>query len=316
MNNLNDTPKQKDLIFDIGMHKGEDTEFYLKKGFRVVAIEADPDLANLCRKRFKEFIDNGQLTIVEGAIVNLNTVEDGQEKVTFFRNDDISVWGTVCVEWKERNERLGTSSSMLEVDIIDFVSIIRQHGVPHFMKIDVEGVDVVCLDALRLFHERPDYVSIESDKTSFANIRHEIDLFAELGYDSFQAIEQSATPHSQSPPNPAREGAFVAQCFESGASGLFGSELGGEWKSKRNILRQYRYIRLGYYLLGDDGIMKQWNFLGASKLRRSISRFLNLFTKAAVPGWYDTHACHSCMDDAKGKLSTANNRMQLDTPKA
>ena len=60
MNNLNDTPKQKDLIFDIGMHKGEDTEFYLKKGFRVVAIEADPDLANLCRKRFKEFIDKGR----------------------------------------------------------------------------------------------------------------------------------------------------------------------------------------------------------------------------------------------------------------
>ena len=29
-----------DLIFDIGMHIGQDTEVYLKKGFRVVAVEA------------------------------------------------------------------------------------------------------------------------------------------------------------------------------------------------------------------------------------------------------------------------------------
>lgn len=27
-------PKHKDLVYDIGMHKGEDTEFYLRKGFR------------------------------------------------------------------------------------------------------------------------------------------------------------------------------------------------------------------------------------------------------------------------------------------
>jgi FkbM family methyltransferase len=300
MNDLIDTPKQNDLVFDIGMHKGEDTEFYLKKGFRVVAIEADPDLASLCRKGLKKFIDNGQLTIIEGAIVNLNSVEAGQETVTFFRNDNVSVWGTVCADWKERNERLGTSSSTLKVDVIDFASLMQQHGVPHFMKIDVEGVDMVCVYALRLFRERPNYVSIESDKTSFANIRHEIDLLAELGYDAFQAVEQSTIPHSQSPPNPAREGNYVAQCFKYGASGLFGSELGCEWKSKHNILRQYRYIRLGYYLLGDDGIVKQWKFRGARRLLSLISRLLYLFTKAKVPGWYDTHARHSCVDDDKG----------------
>lgn len=33
------------LIYDIGAHLGEDTDFYLKKGFKVVAIEANPFLA-------------------------------------------------------------------------------------------------------------------------------------------------------------------------------------------------------------------------------------------------------------------------------
>ena len=47
MSDLINTPKHKDLIYDVGMHKGEDTEFYLRKGFRVIAIEADPDLVSL-----------------------------------------------------------------------------------------------------------------------------------------------------------------------------------------------------------------------------------------------------------------------------
>ena len=33
---------QKDLIYDIGMHNGENTEYYLKRGFRVIAVEANP----------------------------------------------------------------------------------------------------------------------------------------------------------------------------------------------------------------------------------------------------------------------------------
>src|SRR5208337_2331272 len=40
-------------------------------------------------------------------------------------------------------------------------------------------------------------------------------------------------------------------------------------------------------------IMNQWKFRGAGRLRSLISRFLSLFTKADVPGWYDTHARHA-----------------------
>ena len=36
----------ENLIFDIGFHKGEDTLFYLLKGYRVIAVDADPDLIN------------------------------------------------------------------------------------------------------------------------------------------------------------------------------------------------------------------------------------------------------------------------------
>src|SRR5271157_4948051 len=88
-----DTPKHHDLIYDVGLHKGEDAEFYLRKGFRVVAFEADPDLIASCRERLKGFLDHGQLTIVEGAIVGIDVIESGQKKVRFYKNHDKSVWG-------------------------------------------------------------------------------------------------------------------------------------------------------------------------------------------------------------------------------
>jgi len=283
-------PKHRDLIYDVGMHQGEDAEFYLRKGFRVVGFEADPDLAALCRERLKEFLDRGQLTIIEGAIMDPESIKPSHQRVRFYKNRDVSAWGTVCADWAARNTKLGMSSFVTEVDAIHFADAIRKHGVPYFVKIDIEGSDRVCISALSDFEERPSYISIESDKTSFPNIEREIHRLVELGYASFQAVEQSGIPASQSPPRPPREGTYVAQRFEAGSSGLFGSELDGKWRPKGEILRQYRFIRMGYFLLGDDGVMKGWKFWGAGKLRTMARSALRLFTHGAVPGWYDTHA--------------------------
>jgi FkbM family methyltransferase len=290
------TPKHDDLIYDVGLHKGEDAEFYLRKGFRVVAFEAAPDLIAFCKERLKEFIDQGQLTIVQGAIVGPDLIGDGHKTVPFYKNSDMSVWGTVRADWVERNTRLGTSSSVTEVAAINFADAVRQYGVPYFMKIDIEGCDRVCLSALGEFEERPTYISIESDKTGLESIEREIDLFIKLGYTSFQAVEQSAIPVSQSPPHPPREGKYVAQRFEDGSSGLFGLDLEDQWKSRHEILRQYRFIWLGFFLLGDDGIMIKWKFRGSDRLRSLAQRVVRHLTRAAVPGWYDTHARHSCAD--------------------
>ena len=56
------------LIYDVGGHLGEDTDFYLKKGFKVVAIEANPVLAEKLRKRFQSNLSDGSLTLIDSAI--------------------------------------------------------------------------------------------------------------------------------------------------------------------------------------------------------------------------------------------------------
>ena len=63
------TTYQRDLIYDAGMHMGEDTEYYLEKNFRVIGFEANPELVQICRDKFADYITNGRLVILEGAIV-------------------------------------------------------------------------------------------------------------------------------------------------------------------------------------------------------------------------------------------------------
>lgn len=292
-----DVLKHKDLIYDVGMHKAEDTEFYLRKGFRVIAFEADPDLASNCRSRLKEYIERGQLVIVEGAIIDLDIEENKNRKtIRFYKNNNMSVLGTVHAGWAERNDELGSlTSGMIEVNVINFANVIQTYGMPHYMKIDIEGCDMVCVNTLKHFSIRPDYVSIESEKTGFEGIKQEIATLVSLGYDRFIAVEQSDIALVQSPPSPATEGNYVSHRFEVGSSGLFGSELGSGWKLPDQILSQYRVIQLGYDLLGDMGVMNKWKFPGAWMFRALVRRTLRLFTRATVPGWYDTHARHSSL---------------------
>src|SRR5688572_30803946 len=92
------------------MHLGEDSEFYLKKGFRVVAVEANESLCALVRNRLADQVSNGRLQILNKAI----SYSEGP--VTFYVNQKKSIWGTVQREWAERNSRLGAPSEAVVVD--------------------------------------------------------------------------------------------------------------------------------------------------------------------------------------------------------
>ena len=282
----------RDLILDVGAHRGEDAAFYLGKGFRVVAVEADPDLAAVCRTALAEHIAAGRCTVVEGAVVSPALVAAGARTVRFYRNVANSVWGTVEPSWAERNARLGAASVPIDVPALDFAEVLRAHGIPRYLKIDIEGADLHCVEALRAFDARPDYVSLEIDKTSLARMRREVAALRDLGYDAFQLVEQSSVPQ-QVPPSPAREGTFAAQRFAEGATGLFGEELPGAWESFDATQRRLRAVRLGYHLLGDDGVMHRWRFRGRGRIQRAAARLLRSFTGGAVPGWHDLHARHA-----------------------
>jgi len=283
------TSKHSDLVYDVGMHKGEDTDYYLKKGFRVIAFEADPDLVEQCRNRFEEELKNGKLIVVEGAITELPPEDAKDKTIRFFKNKNNSVWGTVADDWADRNELLGTTNEIIEVPVIDFSAYLKEYGIPHYLKVDIEGMDIVCLMALMHFEQKPDYISIESEKISFDKLIEEIRLLMQLGYKRFKAVQQQGISH-QKEPNPSKEGIYVGHQFSEGSSGLFGADLPSKWKDYKQILDQYKSIFLQYRLFGDYGKLTR-TFAGEF-LRRNLQRLL----RKPIPGWYDTHAKHFSAD--------------------
>ena len=109
-----------DLIYDVGAHKGEDSDFYLRLGFRVVAVEANPTLVDELKQRFREEISNTKYILVEKAIDKADGV------LSFFVNKEVSVWGTANPDWAMRNKGFGVESQEIKVESIRFVEILKK----------------------------------------------------------------------------------------------------------------------------------------------------------------------------------------------
>ncbi len=130
----------RNLVFDIGMHNGQDTGFYLSQGYNVVAVEAN---AILCKKnevKFREYIKTGQLIIINKAIG-----ETTNAKVTFYISEHSS-WSSMIKEKAKRNNKF---VSEVVVSTITLHSLIQQYGVPYYCKIDIEGYEMKAINGLK-----------------------------------------------------------------------------------------------------------------------------------------------------------------------
>ncbi len=278
------------LIYDVGLHLGEDTEYYLKKGFDVVAFEADPELISKCKARFSKEISSGQLTIVEGAIVEKEQVKE--KAVSFYQNKDLSVLNTVVQDRSTKYEEHGSSTKIIEVPTINFSECLEKYGIPYYLKIDIEGMDIVCLKALLDFEKKPAYLSMESEKLDFKKLTKEFELLEKLGYYSYQIVNQADISSLNEPEN-SKEGQFVDYEFKMGASGLFGSDFSTNWMSKQKALQTYKKIFYSYQLWGDDSKIK--NYMLTELLRKVFSVFSGR-PMHTLPGWFDTHAKHTSLN--------------------
>ena len=270
------------LIYDVGMHLGEDTDFYLRKGFNVVGFEANPDLVRQCKLRFQDAIDAGRLRIVEGAIAP----EEVGDSVTFFVNM-LSVWGTVNPSWVDRNVSLGAESKEITVQTIKFREILRETGIPHFMKIDIEGCDHFVLKCLMDFESKPMHISIESEKVDFSALELEIKSLVQLGYSKFRAVQQEDIPGSTRSLT-TLDGEVFEYKFDNHASGAFGEDVKQDWRTSIEVLREYRKIFQRYRAFGDHSILNKSPKI-VQKPARIAYKLLNGYG-GPLPGWFDTHA--------------------------
>ena len=217
-----------DLIADIGMHDGQDTDFYLKKGYRVVAVEANPELVQANRQRFAAKIESGQLTIIHGAI--------GADKgpVKLFVNDRKTDWSSIHEHIAGRD---GKELRCLEVPGILASDFFNRYGEDlYYVKIDIEGEDVNVLLGLMNSAARPKYLSIE------ATAVWHLGIMRAMGYDRFKLVNQ-AYWFDWTTRRPAIHGKSIDFQFRSGSSGPFGEETPDEWRDVERVADAFVSIR-------------------------------------------------------------------------
>lgn len=254
---------QPDLIYDVGFHRGEDTEYYLKRGFRVVGVEANPELCELARSRFADAIRSGDLRLVNKAVAK------APGKITFYRDPEHSEWGTIDRTWAARNERMGATSEPITVEATTMDALLAEFGVPHFAKFDIEGLDMVAVEGLRSHPGRPAYISVENAKDSFKGLRAEIETLTSLGYDRFKVVPQNKIPGRRDPSS--------GHVFPKHASGPFGEDAPGDWLTAEQAIEAYKPIFFRYAIVGDDPVAPRWLRSAAWRLGMRAN-------------WYDTHA--------------------------
>jgi FkbM family methyltransferase len=263
----------QDLIYDVGMNIAEDTRYYLAKGFRVIAIEANPLMVEKANERYAAEIRDGRLTVIPVAVGKYAGC------ITFFVCDSMSALSTTVPSLVELHKRSGAVFREVVVNAVPFADILRVHGVPHYLKVDIEGCDLLCLKALAGFVERPSCVSVEIDFAAYIGL---IETAASLGYKRFQVIPQTSVIN-QHPPVTSQEGNQISYSFFQGCTGLFGTDLPDAWKGADETVA----------ILG--ALRREQRMVGAvSRLTKpfGLAEFATRHARKLLPrtnDWYDLH---------------------------
>jgi len=167
---------QTDLVFDIGLHRRLDAKFYLEKGFKVVGVEASSAHCELVRKENPVQIQSGALIVAERALH-----ERSNEIVKFYINPEKDDWGSLDRGAAEKGVGLAREVSVRTISLRDLIST---HGVPYYIKCDIEGGDAIFVRGLLSIPARPAPVSIEATGAD------DIARLLACGYDRFQIVNQ------------------------------------------------------------------------------------------------------------------------------
>jgi FkbM family methyltransferase len=219
------------IAYDIGMNNGDDSAYYLTKGYKVVAVEANSALCLRASIRFSQEIRNGQMTILNVAI------GEKRDRRSFFLNTRNSVLSTFVpgagglvgtaptspAEWTETG-----------VEVMSLSDIIRSYGLAEYVKIDIEGHDVVALKDLLQSDIKPPYLSAEA---------HTVDtycLMVAMGYEQFKIVPGgSVATEFANHKIRCLGGRELAYSFPYHSSGPFGDDLPGVWMNKTDALRAW-----------------------------------------------------------------------------
>lgn len=277
-------------IFDVGMHDGSDTAFYLHQGHAVLAIEADPALAAAGARRFADAVSRGQLHILNVGIAERTGT------APFWICEDNSVWNSFDVNVASRNR---SAHHRIRIPTCRFAEVIDRFGVPEYLKIDIEGADALCVKDLRPA-TLPTFISVESECTGdgqtldAASAIRMLDLLRDVGYTKFKLVSQddfttAVYPDRWRGVRRLCDSAAYGKLRRFGLAPLVKRFTARERLRKRNDGYEFHCGSSGPWGAGLDGRWSTYGEARASYLGLR-DRFFSRRDVKTYAFWYDWHA--------------------------
>ncbi len=136
--------KESDLVFDVGAHVGDRTAAFRSLGARVVAVEPQPALIRVLKVLYGrdagvavEPVAIGRTESTTELLVNIDNPTVSTASVSFVDAAD-GAQGWEGQAWGKR----------VPVRVTTLDALIARHGVPSFIKIDIEGFEAEALGGL------------------------------------------------------------------------------------------------------------------------------------------------------------------------
>jgi len=221
----------KKIIYNIGSNNGDDIPYYLMKADVVIAVEANPDLCNQIKTQFSKEITDGRL-IVENVVIDIN---EGQDSVAFYIHNHNHVISQFTVPDNINEFRKVFLPSK------NIISLIKEHGDPYYIKIDIEHFDQYLLQAIFLEGIFPPYISAES---------HSIDVFSIFvnvkKYQKFKLVDGPSVFQKYENASILTQDGQVTYSFPYHSAGPFGNDIDGPWLTQIELYHALTAAGLGW----------------------------------------------------------------------
>lgn len=139
-----------DLVFDIGANVGNATKLFKELGAKVIAVEPNLEISSSVTA---DILANKACTDTDGNIIRLY-LPNSDSMGTLSTLATTVITNTQNIFWSP----VFTDQRYLDAETVSINSLIKQYGLPRYIKIDIEGGEEIALKGLS---QPVDYLSFE-----------------------------------------------------------------------------------------------------------------------------------------------------------